>query len=69
MLSYRHQNFIFDLREKLDELSYGAHSLSNSAGLTTNEEYFFEQLSRDLAVFGDTRIRHYNVLRCLDEKR
>lgn len=66
MLDYRHQQFIFDAREKLDELAYGAHNLSTTAGLTEQEAEYLEGISRDFARTGDRIIAAYNVLRCMN---
>ena len=61
LMDYRHQTFIFDMRDKLDELAYGAHNLAGACS-ERKEAEFFERLSRNLSTFGDREISKFHSL-------
>ena len=61
-ISYRASQFVFEAQERLDELAYGAHMVAGLSGLSSGEEKFFENLSREFNVMNDSMMERFHMM-------
>lgn len=67
-MDYRKQQFVFSMRDKLDELAYGAHNLAGACFIPEEERYF-ENVAKNLTIMGDMYMEQYHMTCGLVENR